>query len=175
MQLQSVDKAPYLKLSRKVSLVLILCFAVTAMSSGQLLVHTWGNPEGGNFYLNLAGVIIGILITSLVFSLYKNDPRLSDLLYVFRLKRMLARVTNRMHFLKPLAAEGDEDARQILRFYYQGLLQVYHLDSNEYGHSELAKEADAFYDTLPDELRASPVIDLQPELIEVVAKRRAEG
>lgn len=174
MQIQTIDKQHYLKLSRKVSLVLIVCFAVTAMASGQLLVHTWGNPDGGNFYLNLAGVIIGILITSLVFSFYKNDPRLSDLLYVFRLKRMLARITNRMHKLKKAVSADDEDAQRILRFYYEGLMQVYHLESNEYGHSELVKERDQFYEGLPEALKEEALADLQPEFIEAVAKRYSD-
>lgn len=173
MQIQEIDKQNYLKLSRKVSLVLIVCFAVTAMASGQFLVLTWGNPEGGNFYLNLAGVIVGILITSLVFSFYKNDPRLTDLLYVFRLKRMLARITNRMHLLKK-AVKADEDAQRILRFYYEGLMQVYYLESNEYGHSELVKERDLFYEGLSDAMKEEALIDLQPEFIEAVAKRQAD-
>ncbi len=171
MQIQEIDKQEYLKLSRKVSVVLIICFAVTAMTSGQLLVQTWGNPEGGNFYLNLSGVIIGILVTSLLFSFYKNDPRMTDLLYVFRLKRMLARITNRMHKLKKAVKENDEDAQRIMRFYYDGLMQVYHLDSNEYGHSELVKERDVFYEGLTEALKEEALVDLQPEFIEAVAKR----
>ena len=174
MQIQEIDKQHYLKLSRKVSIVLIICFAVTAMASGQLLVHTFGNPQGGNFYLNLAGVIIGVLVTSLVLSFYKNDPRMTDLLYVFRLKRMLARITNRMHKLKKAVKEGDEDAQRILRFYYEGLMQVYHLESNEYGHSELVKERDLFYEGLSDALKDETLIDLQPEFIEAIAKRHAD-
>lgn len=170
MQLQDVDKAAYLKLSRKVSVVLIICFAVSAMASGQMLVHTLGDPEGGNFYLNLAGVLVGILVTSLLFSFYRNDPRLESLLYVFRLKRMLARVTNRMHKLKQLSEQGNYNARIILRFYYEGLLQVYFLESNEYGHTELEKEQQAFLATLSEEQldQALPVIE--PELIEATAK-----
>jgi len=173
MQIQEIDKQNYLKLSRKVSLVLIVCFALTAMASGQFLVHTWGNPEGGNFYLNLAGVLVGVLVTSLVLSFYKNDPRLTDLLYVFRLKRMLARTTNRMHKLKKGVAAGDEDAQRILRFYYEGLMQVYYLESNEYGHSELVKERDVFIEGLSESLKEEVLIDLQPEFIEAVAKRFA--
>lgn len=171
MQIQEIDKQHYLKLSRKVSLVLIVCFAVTAMASGQFLVLTWGNPDGGNFYLNLAGVLVGGLITSLVFSFYKNDPRLTDLLYVFRLKRMLARITNRMHKLKKGVAADDEDAQRILRFYYEGLMQVYYLESNEYGHSELVKERDVFIEGLSEALKEEALADLQPEFIEAVAKR----
>lgn len=174
MQIQEIDKQHYLKLSRKVSLVLIVCFAVTAMASGQFLVLTWGNPEGGNFYLNLAGVGVGVLVTSLVFSVYKNDPRLCDLLYVFRLKRMLARVTNRMHLLKKAVKADDEDAQRILCFYYEGLTQVYYLESNEYGHAELAKERDVFNEGLSEELKQEALLDLQPEFIEVVAKRHGD-
>lgn len=170
MQLQDVDKAAYLKLSRKVSITLIICFAVSALASGQVLVHTLGNPEGGNFYLNLAGVIVGILISSLLFSFYRNDPRLESLLYVFRLKRMLARVTNRMHKLKQLSEQGNHNARMILRFYYEGLLQVYFLESNEYGHTELEKEQQAFLATLTEEQRAESLPVVEPELIEVTAK-----
>ncbi len=170
MQLQDVDKAAYLKLSRKVSIILIICFAVSAMAGGQILVHTLGNPEGGNFYLNLAGVLVGILVTSLLFSFYRNDPRLESLLYVFRLKRMLARVTNRMHKLKKLSEQGNHNARIILRFYYDGLLQVYFLESNEYGQTELEKEQQTFLATLSEEQldQALPVIE--PELIEATAK-----
>lgn len=171
MQLKDVDKTEYLKRSRLVSIVLIICFALTAMISGQALVYTVGNPEGSNFYLNLAGVILGILSTSLLFTVYRSDPRLTDLLYVFRLKRMLARVTNRMHNLKKLSEQNNEQAQIILRFYYEGLLQVYHLDSNEYGHAELEKEQQAFLDKLDDELLNRPLPTMQPEMIEQAAKQ----
>ncbi len=171
MQLKDVDKTEYLKRSRLVSIVLIICFALTAMISGQALVYTVGNPEGGNFYLNLAGVILGILSTSLLFTVYRSDPRLTDLLYVFRLKRMLARVTNRMHNLKKLSEQNNEQAQIILRFYYEGLLQVYHLDSNEYGHAELEKEQQVFLDKLDDELLNRPLPTMQPEMIEQAAKQ----
>jgi len=170
MQLQDVNKDQYLKLSRMVSVVLIICFASSAMISGQVLVHTMGNPEGGNFYLNLAGVIVGVLITSLVFSFFRNDPRLADLLYVFRLKRMLARITNRMHHIKQLSQEEHETACIILRFYYQGLLQVYHLESNEYGYKELEQEQDSFLASVPEHVKVQPLPDMQPELIESTAK-----
>ncbi|WP_417595437.1 DUF3087 family protein [Oceanospirillum sp.] len=174
MQIQEVDKQHYLKLSRKVSVVLMVCFAVTAMLSGQFMVVMWGNPEGGNFYLNLSGVIIGVLISGLLFSFYKNDSRLTDLLYVFRLKRILARTTNRMHKLKKGVAADDNDAQRILRFYYEGLMQVYYLESNEYGHSELVKERDVFIEGLSEPLKDEALIDLQPEFIEDVAKRYSD-
>lgn len=170
MQLQNVEKNHYLKLSRKVSIILIICFASSAMLSGQLLVNTMGNPEGGNFYLNLAGVLIGVLVTSLVFSFFRNDPRLSDLLYVFRLKRMLARVTNRMHHIKQLSGEEHETARIILRFYYEGLLQVYYLESNDYGHKELELEQQAFLSELPESLQIMELPEITPEMIETTAK-----
>lgn len=171
MQIQEIDKVHYLKLSRKVSVVLMICFAVTAMASGQLLVHTVGNAEGSNFYLNLAGVILGVLLVSLLIRRFKDDPMMADLMYVFRLKRLLARTTNRMHHLKEQVAQGEADAQRVLRFYYAGLLQVYHLESNEYGHTELTKEKDQFYAGLSADLKAEPLLDLQPEFIEAVAKR----
>ncbi|WP_028305349.1 DUF3087 family protein [Oceanospirillum maris] len=171
MQIHDIDKTHYLKLSRKVSMVLIICFAITALGSSPILIHFWGNEDGGNFYLNLTGVLIGVLCTGSVFYTYKDDPRLVDLLYIFRLKRMLARVTNRMHHLKELAEKNDQDAQRILRFYYEGLMQVYHIESNEYGYTELVKDKDLFYQTLSDELKAEPLLDLQPEIINEAAQR----
>ncbi|OPX55131.1 Protein of unknown function [Oceanospirillum multiglobuliferum] len=173
MQLQPIDKADYLKRSRVLSIILISCFAVIALGSAPILIHIFGNPEGGNFYLNLAGVGLGVAITGFAFSFFRHDPRLSEIWYVFSLKRMLARTTNRMHLLKKLAAAGDEDAIQILRFYYQGLSQVYQLESNEYGYTELNKEHEAFVAQLEERLKTAELVVVQPEFIESVAKRAA--
>lgn len=171
MQLQEIDKADYLKRSRVLSIILIGCFATIALGSAPILIHFFGNPEGGNFYLNLAGVGIGVAVTAFGFSFFKEDPRLAEIWYVFRLKRMLARTTNRMHLLKKLAAAGDEDAILLLRFYYQGLSQVYQLESNEYGYAELHKEHEAFLASLDDSMKAAPLPVVEPEWIEAIAKR----
>jgi hypothetical protein len=130
--------------TRKSNLIVMGTFAVIAMILATLSVKIFGSPEGGNFRWNLAGVIAGVIVTTAIFRLfYLQQPWMESARYNWQLKRCLMRLTNIMHQLKAGVEVEDPVAMKAMRFYHQGLEQMYRLENNESALADLLPDSRA--------------------------------
>lgn len=154
--LESRNPEQFRRETRKSNLIVMGTFAVIAMTLATLSVNFFGDPEGGNFRWNLAGVIAGVVVTTAIFRLvYLKQPWMESARYNWRLKRSLMSLTNIMHQLKAGVEVEDPVAMKAMRFYHQGLEQMYRLENNESALADLLPDSRA-HQTRLEALEISP-------------------
>jgi len=136
VELREIDKELYQKKQRKVAIIFCSIFAVFGLGFSALLRHYFANPEGENMAVNLTGVLIGLLITLLIFSQVYTKPFFDELRYGWNLKRTALKIQNHRHKWEEQLRTGDQSAAIVLAFYYQATLQLQMLDKNEFGYNE---------------------------------------
>lgn len=144
MELQEIDKTIYKQKQRKVALVLCLIFAAISLSLSALLRHYYGNPEGANTVVNLAGVLTGALITWAGFSRIVGRSYYDELRYAWNLKRQALKIQNHRHRWEALLEEGSSTAAIVLAFYYKATLQIQGLEGNDFGYSDTQEREAVF-------------------------------
>lgn len=144
MKLREIDKPTFRKKQRNVAIVFCSVFLVLGLSIAAAFRHWGGNPEGENMLLNLAGVLIGLVITGGMFSLVSGNPYLEEVRYGWNLKRQVLKIQNKKHVWKERAIAGDQTAATVMAFYYAGVTQLQYLENNEFGQSEMAEERNEF-------------------------------
>ncbi|GAA0792821.1 DUF3087 family protein [Marinobacterium sediminicola] len=147
--LESRNPEQYRQETRKSNLIVMATFAILAMTLATLSVRIFGSPEGGNFIWNLAGVLSGVIATTLVFKgYYWQQPWMDSARYGWQLKRSLMSVTNILHAVKDGVERNDHTALKVMRFYHLGLEQMYRLENNESELRDLQTESQAHLDRL---------------------------
>lgn len=144
MKLRQIDKALYRSKQRKVALVFCSIFLVLGMSFAALLRDYAGNPEGSNMAVNLAGVIIGLVITGGIYAAVVSKPFFDEIRYAWNLKRQVLKIQNKKHIWKDKLEQGDQTAATVLAFYYAGVTQLQFLENNEFGQKEMEDECAEF-------------------------------
>lgn len=144
MKLQEIDKPTYRSKQRRVALVLASVFLVLGMSLAAGLRAWGGNAEGENMMLNMAGVLLGLVITGGMLSLVSGKPYFDELRYAWNLKKQVLKIQNKKHIWRERATEGNQTAATVMAFYYAGVIQLQHLENNEFGQKEMAEEREAF-------------------------------
>lgn len=143
-EISPLDPETYRRQTRRIAVLLLLIFAVLAMALATAAVMLFGSAEGDNFRWNLGGVLLGLLLTiALVRFRLWSRPWMAPAVYGWRLKRSLMRVTNAMHQVTRGVDVSDPVAMKVLRFYHLGLTQMYQLDGNSSGLSQMVREIDA--------------------------------
>lgn len=142
-EIQQWNPEAYRAQTRKSSMVVIVIFASLAMLFSTLAVQLFGTAGGDNFRWNLGGVITGVLLTAAIQRLYLvKQPWMAAGLYGWQLKRSLMSITNIMHCVEEGVAAGDEQAMLLLRFYHLGATQMFQLDGNSEGLSQMVHDID---------------------------------
>lgn len=142
-EIQPWDPEDYRAQTRKSTLIVVALFVALAMALASLAVKLFGTPGGENFRYNLGGVIGGALLTAALLRGYLlRQPWMAAARYGWRLKRSLMSVTNIMHCVERGVAAGDPQAMRLLRFYHLGVAQMYRLDGNSSGLSQMIHEID---------------------------------
>lgn len=140
-EIRHLDPQLYRQQTRKSTLVVLVIFAVLAMSLSALVVALFGSPEGSNFRWNLAGVLLGLIATiMLVRSLFWHQNWMQPAVYGWQLKRSLMSVTNVMHQVEAGVQAGSPEAMKLLRFYHLGQLEMHRLDGNPQAADDLSKQ-----------------------------------
>ena len=140
-EIRHPDPQLYRQQTRKSTLVVLVIFAVLAMSLSALVVALFGSPEGSNFRWNLAGVLLGLIATiMLVRSLFWHQNWMQPAVYGWQLKRSLMSVTNVMHQVEAGVQAGSPEAMKLLRFYHLGQLEMHRLDGNPQAADDLSKQ-----------------------------------
>jgi hypothetical protein len=139
--IQPMHPQTYRQQTRRIAMGLIALFAGLAMLLSTLAVQLFGQPGGDNFRWNLAGVLLGFVLTlALVRFKLWSQPWMAPAVYGWQLKRNLLRITNQMHQVKAGVAAGDPQAMRVLRFYHLGVRQMQQLDGNSSDLSQMLSE-----------------------------------
>lgn len=130
-EIKQVNPETYRQQTRRSTLIIALSFALLAMLLSSLAVLLFGEPDGDNFRLNLAGVLIGLALTvAAVRFKFCTQPWMASAVYGWQLKRSLMSITNVMHHITAGVLVRDPTAMHLLRFYHLGLTQMHQLDGN---------------------------------------------
>lgn len=148
MQLKDISKQRYSKHYRIIFWAVIAIMLAVSISSSSILIHFFGSAEGGNFWLNVAGVIVAALVVASIFRSYRKHPFMYEVMYVWELKQNLNRIYRKQRKIEPHMQAGNETALIIMNFYYQASKQLYLLDNNTITMDDLAKRMDALEDLL---------------------------
>lgn len=173
--LESRNPEQYRQDTRKSNLILMITFAMLGMTLATLSVQVFGNPEGGNFIWNLAGVIAGVLATTAVFKgYYWHQPWMESARYGWQLKRNLMSVTNILHAVKEGVEQDNPTALRVMRFYHLGLEQMYRLENNQSELSDLQAESRALLPRLEAQGIAPEQTSLNPSWIEQLKPKKGK-
>lgn len=130
MKLEQIEQKIYQKRLRLVMLTVVVAMCVISIPFSAVLIVLVGDPAGGNFILNLLGVVVAALVVVTALKHYSANPWMHEVRYVWRLKQQLNRITRKLKAIKLAAEQGDRDAIIILNFSYRGSEQLYTLDNN---------------------------------------------
>lgn len=130
MQLENIDQKTYQKRLRLVMLAVVVALCAISIPFSAVLILLWGNVEGGNFAFNVAGVAVAAITVIAVLRRISNNPWMHEVVYVWRLKQQLNRITRKFKVVNEAAEKGERDALVVLNFSFRGSEQLYTLDNN---------------------------------------------
>ncbi|QBY02884.1 DUF3087 domain-containing protein [Thalassotalea sp. HSM 43] len=143
MQLQQINKSRYRAHLNKVIIAFIISFALLALGIGQALIVLISAPGADNFWLNVFGVALALMICLSVINQLKHHQFMHEVYYVWRLKQQINLIYRKLKAIKALAFDDNNtDAMIILTFYYQACRQLYELDDNTITLDSLNREQD---------------------------------
>lgn len=141
--IEPIDPKVYRTKSRNATLIMMAIFIVIGFIFASLSVHYLGPYNNNHLVLNFLGAFVGLLITAFIVKSFLADkPFMHEAMYGFRLKRNLMYVTNRLRHIQESAANGDQQAMKILRFYHLGLTQMHKFDQNSSALLDIQVEKD---------------------------------
>lgn len=138
MKLQEINKARYRNHLNKVIVGCIAALVVGSLGIAQGLIAVLPNEQGSHFHWNVAGVVISCLVIGSVLKKYKHHDFMTEVTYVWELKKQLNYITRKMRRLKAAVEEGDVIAMQIINYSYSGSRQLWLLDDNTITMEELS-------------------------------------
>lgn len=166
MQLQQIDKSRYDKHFKMVFALIVVALLCVSLLVSTLLIHLVGNPDGGNFWLNFAGVVVGAITIATFLDRFRAHPFLTEVVYVWDLKQMLNRIQRKQEKLKAAIAEGDRNAMIIMNFHFNGARQLYELDDNTITMDQLLEEEAAFHRRMAEHGVSLTLDEFDPRLLD---------
>ena len=140
MILQKIDKVTYRKHLNKVIAAVIASILLIALGLSTLLIRLIGNEDGSNSMLNLVGVVIAAGIIGAVLYRIRLHPFMTEVVYVWRLKKELNAIYRQSAKLKPAVEQNNGNALIITYFNLKGSIQLYELDDNDLTLIDLKKD-----------------------------------
>ena len=166
MSLEDIDQKIYTKRLRLVMLAVVVALCVISIPFSAVLIVLIGSAEGGNVILNAIGVAVAAVIVVAVLKRTSGHPWMHEVVYVWRLKQQLNRITRKFKAVTEAAERGERDAIIALNFSYRGSEQLYILDNNTITLDDLRHKITALDAQICDlELEVS-VDDYREELLE---------
>ena len=130
MHLEDIHKATYRQRFRIVFVAIVVILTIVSLGTSTLLIALLGTPGESHFWLNLAGVVVGIAVVVVTLTRLRQHPYLHEVVYVWDLKQQLNQIYRKQRKIEPLVEENDADAITIMYFFYRGSQQLYELDDN---------------------------------------------
>ncbi|MDN3653113.1 DUF3087 family protein [Thalassotalea ponticola] len=141
MNIEKIDKQRYRSHLNRVIVVFILGFASLSLAISQGLITVLQRQGGDNFYLNILGVAMALLISLSLIHRYRHHPFMHEVHYVWRLKQQINAIYRKLAKIKQRAyQDNDINALITLAFYYRACEQLYHLDDNTITLDSLMRE-----------------------------------
>lgn len=138
MQLKKIDKSLYRQRLRVIIIVSVVALLIISFASSTLLIQLFSEPNSGNFFYNLTGVILGCLVVGSVLKKLKyQSPYFAEAAYIWDLKHELNLIQRKLKAIEAAAAKNDPAALTILSFSYAGSRLLWQLDDNTLMMSEL--------------------------------------
>ncbi|WP_065978421.1 DUF3087 domain-containing protein [Pseudoalteromonas lipolytica] len=138
MKLIQIDKARYRKHLNHVIVACVIALAVGSLAMSQTLIALFPDPSGSHFHWNLLGVVVCSLLVGFVLNKYRNHDYMTEIVYVWELKKALNKITRKMPKLKAAGREGNADALLAIHYSYAGSRLLWQLDDNTITMDELA-------------------------------------
>lgn len=138
MKLIQIDKARYRKHLNHVIIACVIALAVGSLVISQTLIALFPDPSGSHFHWNLLGVVVCSLLVGFVLNKYRNHDYMTEIVYVWELKKALNKITRKMPKLKAAGREGNADALLAIHYSYAGSRLLWQLDDNTITMDELA-------------------------------------
>lgn len=138
MKLIQIDKARYRKHLNQVIIACVIALAVGSLAISQTLIAFFPDPSGSHFHWNLLGVVMCSLLVGFVLNKYRNHDYMTEIVYVWELKKALNKITRKMPKLKAAGREGNADALLAIHYSYAGSRLLWQLDDNTITMDELA-------------------------------------
>ncbi|WP_209328544.1 DUF3087 domain-containing protein [Pseudoalteromonas sp. PA2MD11] len=138
MKLIQIDKARYRKHLNQVIIACVIALAVGSLAISQTLIVLFPDPSGSHFHWNLLGVVVCSLLVGFVLNKYRNHDYMTEIVYVWELKKALNKITRKMPKLKAAGREGNADALLAIQYSYAGSRLLWQLDDNTITMDELA-------------------------------------
>ncbi len=138
MKLIQIDKARYRKHLNQVIIAFVIGLAVGSLAISQTLIALFPDPSGSHFHWNLLGVVVCSLLVGFVLNKYRNHDYMTEIVYVWELKKALNKITRKMPKLKAAGREGNADALLAIHYSYAGSRLLWQLDDNTITMDELA-------------------------------------
>lgn len=138
MQLKKIDKTFYRQRLKGIIILSIVALLTISLMSSTILITLFSEPNSGNFFFNLAGVVIGCLVVGFTLNKLKaNSPYFVEAAYIWDLKHELNLIQRKLKAIEAAAAKNDQAALTILSFSYAGSRMLWQLDDNTLMMSEL--------------------------------------
>ncbi|MBW6390497.1 DUF3087 family protein [Billgrantia antri] len=118
------DPETYRRKARIISVAMAGQLIVFGLVFSQLLVAAFGS----SLWLNVLGVFLGLLATSLTFAVLRERPWMREMRYVWQLKHHLSRVSGYLGTLRQEMDRGNDVALHLMTFYHQGMAQLAELN-----------------------------------------------
>jgi len=138
MQLTNINKARY---RRHLNLVIVFCIIVLAVGSlaiSQSLIALFPDASGSHFHWNLLGVVLTSVTLAWLLNHYRSHGFMTEVVYVWELKKALNKINRKMLKLKAAAHQGNTDALLAIQYSYAGSRLLWQLDDNTIIMDDLA-------------------------------------
>jgi hypothetical protein len=168
-EIQPQNPETYRQQTRKSTLIIAVIFIALAMLLSSLAVMLFGTPGGDNFRWNAGGVALAIVVLAALFKFKLwSQPWMAAAVYGWQLKRALMSITNVMHQVEAGVKAQQPEAMKLLRFYHQGITQMYQLDANTSSLSQMVHEIDAHKEAMQAQGLDTDQPRLNPEWLAAV-------
>lgn len=166
MKLESIDKQTYRKHLNIIIFISIISFAGLSLGISQAAIYFFTDREGTHFWLNVMGVVFGMIIVGSLLNKYKEHPFLAEAYYVWRLKQQINFIYRKQKKIEAAIEDDNVDAMLIMTFYYKACEQLYNLDDNTITISALNKKSNELKEKLEGLRIEINVEDYKQELLQ---------
>jgi hypothetical protein len=138
MQLIEINKVRYRSHLNRVIVACVAGLAIGSLAISQTLIVLFPDESGSHFHWNLLGVAITSVTIGWLLNKYRTDDYMTEIVYVWELKKALNKINRKMLKLKAAGREGNANALLAIQYSYAGSRLLWQLDDNTIIMDDLA-------------------------------------